>query len=75
MIEFKLKNNILTVISKNVSFFEIKTSYVFIDIINWYKSGKTGKIDDVDMVYKMDDEDITWCKKYYLPKIINKTGE
>jgi hypothetical protein len=69
MLNFKLNNNVLTVIETTHSFFETKKRYLYIDVINWYKNGKTLLIDDTEMLFKMTSDDIKWCKKYYLPKV------
>jgi hypothetical protein len=69
MLTFELNNTVLTVIETTHAFFETKKSYLYIDVINWYKNGRTLSIDDTNMTFKMSDESIEWCKKYYLPKV------
>lgn len=69
MLTFELNDNILTVIETTSSFVETKKRYLYIDVINWYKNGKTLTIDDTNMTFEMSKESIEWCKKYYLPKV------
>ncbi len=69
MLTFELNDNILTVIETTNLFVETKKTYLYIDVINWCKNGKTLLIDDTDMTFKMSDASIDWCKKYYLPKV------
>jgi hypothetical protein len=69
MLTFELNNNILTVIETTNTWIETKKRYLYIDVNNWYKNGKTLSIDDTEMTFKMSNMSIDWCKKHYLPKV------
>lgn len=69
MLRISLEGDILTVIQITHSANETDKRYLYINIKTWYKNGKTLKIDDTILNYKMIDNDIEWCKKYYLPKL------
>lgn len=69
MLDIKLNDDILTVIGVTHSCSETFKKYLYINIKTWHKNGRTLKIDDTIIDYKMDDDEIDWCKKYYLTKI------
>lgn len=69
MLRISLEGDILTVIQITHSANETDKRYLYINIKTWHKNGKTLKIDDTILNYKMIDNDIEWCKKYYLPKL------
>lgn len=69
MLRISLEGDILTVIQITHSANETDKRYLYINIKTWYKNGKTLKIDDTILNYKMINNDIEWCKKYYLPKL------
>lgn len=69
MLRISLEGDILTVIQITHSANETHKQYLYINIKTWHKNGKTLKIDDTILNYKMIDNDMEWCKKYYLPKL------
>lgn len=69
MLDIKLNGGILTVIEVTHSCNETFKKYLYININAWCKNGRTLKIDDTIMDFKMTENDIDWCKKYYLTKV------
>jgi len=63
-----VKPNILEVKETVHGFTETRTQYWYYDIQNWIKSSHGRKNDSPDRI--MNESDIEWVKKYYLPKII-----
>ena len=74
MLDISLDGDILTVIEITHSCNETFKKYLYINIKTWHKNGRTLKIDDTALDYKMCDASIDWCKKYHLPKVnLNQT--
>ena len=69
MLDIKLNGDILTVIEVIMSCDKTFKIYSYINVKTWYKNGRTLKIDDTSIDYKMDNDEIKWCKKYYLTKV------
>lgn len=69
MLQFKLTGNILEVTEAIFSWHETKITYWYYDIKNWIKSSTGRKDSKPDR--KMNDADIAWVKKYYIPKVKN----
>lgn len=69
MLKISLDGDILTVIETIYRANETYKHYLYINVKTWHKNGQTLKIDDVNLDYKMVDNDIEWCKKYYFPKL------
>lgn len=74
MLDIKLNGDILTVIQVTHPHGATHKQYSYMNIKTWHKNGRTLKIDDTILDYKMVDRDIEWCKKYYLPLVqLNQT--
>jgi len=74
MLDIKLNGDILTVVQVTHSCEATHKQYSYMNIKTWHKNGRTLKIDDTILDYKMVDRDIEWCKKYYLPLVeLNQT--
>lgn len=68
MLTFELNGDILHVTETICGCRDTKVSHWYTDIKNWRKSshGREGDVPDRDMTA----DDIAWCKKYYLPKVM-----
>jgi hypothetical protein len=63
MLDIKLNGDILTVVQVTHSCEATHKQYSYMNIKTWHKNGRTLKIDDTILDYKMVDRDIEWCKK------------
>ena len=69
MLDISLHGDILTVIEITHSCNATFKKYLYINLKKWHKNGRTLKIDDKILDFKMSGADIDWCKKYYLSKV------
>lgn len=70
MLSYRMINeNILEVIETSHTFTKTSRSYWYYNIKTWYKSSHGKMNDPTDR--KMNESDIEWVKKYYIPKTIS----
>lgn len=67
MLDFSLKDSILTVVETLHSNKDTKKSYWYYDIDTWHKNRNGRENETID--YAMDEGSINWVKKYYFTKV------
>ena len=67
MLDFSLKDSILTVVETLHSNKDTKKYYWYYDIDTWHKN-RNGRVNET-IDYAMDEGSINWVKKHYFSKV------